>query len=133
MANLYFGLELFAGFAVDIAAIGAGRARRLLTDGWDALGEAALAQRGIQADSDPARRFLDLLTAALTAGKAYVAGAVHLFADGDEDYRPMFDGSAVRVGGCARSDGELALQLFEQAMLTYERVYDKAQGQLTAA
>ena len=30
-------------------------------------------------------------------GKAYVAGAVHLFADGDEDYRPMFDGSAVRV------------------------------------
>ena len=31
-------------------------------------------------------------------GKAYVAGAVHLFADGDQDYRPMFDGSAARVG-----------------------------------
>ena len=31
-------------------------------------------------------------------GKAYVAGAVHLFADGDQEYRPMFDGSAARVG-----------------------------------
>jgi hypothetical protein len=43
------------------------------------------------------------------------------------------DGSTLRVGGCARSDGELALQLFEQAMRTFERVYDKAQQQLTAA
>ena len=43
------------------------------------------------------------------------------------------DGSTLRVGGCARNDSELALQLFEQAMLTFERVYDKAQHQLTAA
>ena len=43
------------------------------------------------------------------------------------------DGSTLRVGGCARSDGELAFQLFEQAMLTYERVYTKAQRQLAAA
>ena len=31
-------------------------------------------------------------------GKAYVAGAVHLFAAGDQRYRPMYDGSPVRVG-----------------------------------
>lgn len=43
------------------------------------------------------------------------------------------DGSTLRVGGCARSDGELALQLFEQALLTFERIYDKAQHQLAAA
>jgi hypothetical protein len=43
------------------------------------------------------------------------------------------DGSTLRVGGCARSEGELALRLFEQAMLTYERVYDEALQQLTAA
>ena len=43
------------------------------------------------------------------------------------------DGTTLRVGGCARNEGELALQLFEQAMLTYERVYDKAERQLTAA
>ena len=43
------------------------------------------------------------------------------------------DGRTLRVGGCARSDGELALQLFEQAMLTFERVYEKAKHQLAAA
>ena len=43
------------------------------------------------------------------------------------------DGSTLRVGGCARSEGELALQLFEQAMLTCVRIYDKAQERLTAA
>lgn len=43
------------------------------------------------------------------------------------------DGSTLRVGGCARSEGELSLQLFEQAMQTFERVYDKAEQQLTAA
>lgn len=43
------------------------------------------------------------------------------------------DGSTLRVGGCAHSDGELALQLFEQAMSTFTRVHGKAQRQLTAA
>jgi hypothetical protein len=43
------------------------------------------------------------------------------------------DGSTLRIGGCARSEGELALQLFEQAMLTFARVHDKALQQLTAA
>ena len=43
------------------------------------------------------------------------------------------DGGTLRVGGCARSDGDLALQLFEQAMLTFARVRDKAMHQLEAA
>jgi hypothetical protein len=43
------------------------------------------------------------------------------------------DGSTLRVGGCSRSRGELALQLFEQAMLAYERVKYGALRQPTAA
>lgn len=43
------------------------------------------------------------------------------------------DGSTLRIGGCARSDGDLALQLFEQAMQTYERVRGEALDQLAAA
>ena len=43
------------------------------------------------------------------------------------------DGSPLRIGGCARSDGELALQLFQQAMLALERDHDKAQQRLRAA
>jgi N-dimethylarginine dimethylaminohydrolase len=60
-------------------------------------------------------------------------------ADRDADYSVgvgihlQADGSTLRVGGCARSDGEFALQLFEQAMLTFARVHDKALQQLTAA
>jgi hypothetical protein len=43
------------------------------------------------------------------------------------------DGTTLRIGACARGDGELAFQLFEQAVLTFVRVYDEAQQQLTAA
>jgi hypothetical protein len=43
------------------------------------------------------------------------------------------DGNTLRVGGCARSDGELALQLFEQAMRTFADTYDKAVRELSAA
>lgn len=42
-------------------------------------------------------------------------------------------GSTLRIGGCARSDGELALQLFEQAMRKFAETYDKALRELTAA
>jgi N-dimethylarginine dimethylaminohydrolase len=43
------------------------------------------------------------------------------------------DGSTLRVGGCARTDTELNLQLFEQAVRTLEKTYDKALQDLTAA
>ena len=43
------------------------------------------------------------------------------------------DGNILRVAGCARSEGELALQLFAQAMLTFERGSDHAKRQLAAA
>jgi pimeloyl-ACP methyl ester carboxylesterase len=37
-------------------------------------------------------------------GKAYIAGAVHLFADGDQGALPMFDGSAVTVASAGNAD-----------------------------
>ena len=43
------------------------------------------------------------------------------------------DGSALRVAGCARTEGELGLQLFGQAMLTLDRGPHQAKRQLTAA
>jgi hypothetical protein len=43
------------------------------------------------------------------------------------------DGTTLRVGGCARTEGELALQLFEQATLTVARVNGNARHQLAAA
>lgn len=43
------------------------------------------------------------------------------------------DGSILCVGGCARNNGELTLQLFERAMRALEATYDKALQELTAA
>ena len=43
------------------------------------------------------------------------------------------DGSTLRIGGCARNSGELALQLFEQAMLACARDHDRAHHRLRAA
>lgn len=43
------------------------------------------------------------------------------------------DGDTLRVAGCARSEGELALQLFEQAMLAVARGPHQTERQLTAA
>lgn len=43
------------------------------------------------------------------------------------------DGKTLRVAGCARSEGELALQLFAQAMLAVARGSHQAERQLTAA
>jgi hypothetical protein len=42
------------------------------------------------------------------------------------------DGRTLRVGGCARSEGDLALQLFEQAMLAFA-LEDEARHRLRAA
>lgn len=43
------------------------------------------------------------------------------------------DGSTLRVGGCARTDSELALQLFEQAMQRLTPNHDSTQHQLAVA
>ena len=43
------------------------------------------------------------------------------------------DGGTLRVGGCARTEGELALQLFEQAMRRLAPGHINAKHDLTAA
>lgn len=63
----------------------------------------------------------------------------HVETDRDGDYivgvgtHFQADGNPLRVAGCARSEGELALQLFGQAMLTFARGPQQAKRQLTAA
>jgi hypothetical protein len=43
------------------------------------------------------------------------------------------DGTTLRVGGCARTDGELALQLFESAVRALDGNRHTGQRQLVAA
>jgi hypothetical protein len=74
VADLQCGFECFLNFAVAVGAITEGQRCGLTERCWVALNHVARAQREPQGASEPARRFITVLTAALAAGKAHVAG-----------------------------------------------------------
>jgi hypothetical protein len=73
VADLQFGVEAFARFAVDSGALTGPEAEALCARSWRALGAAAAHQVTLQLASEPARRFVDLLNAALVSGRAHLA------------------------------------------------------------
>jgi hypothetical protein len=102
-ANLAVGLHLFVRFTVETGALTSSEARELRDRCWSAFDAAATTQAHHQAASEPAGRFLELLSAAVASGRAHVAapggGApAHAEAWGWRqergDWRPMGD----RVG-----------------------------------
>jgi hypothetical protein len=76
VAELFIGLYLFRAFAHERAVWTTDDGRDWLMRGWEALEQAAAAQRTHQASSNPAQRFVELLAAALASGKAYVTTAI---------------------------------------------------------
>jgi len=74
-ADLFLGFAFFLCFAVDSKAITAAEADRLEARVWHGLRAAAGAQTAHQQSEDPARRFIDLLSAALASGAAHAATA----------------------------------------------------------
>jgi hypothetical protein len=74
VADLMVGLRYFLTFAVSAGAITAEADQELQRRAWVALGEAAAAQAAHHQASDPVRRFLLLLAAAISSGHAHVAG-----------------------------------------------------------
>jgi hypothetical protein len=74
VAHLYAGWELWVRYALEAGAVTEAEADTLKRDCWSALGEAASAQAKYQAAAEPARRFVELLAAAITSGRAHVAG-----------------------------------------------------------
>ncbi|MGQ9576988.1 MAG: hypothetical protein ACUVUC_16925, partial [Thermoguttaceae bacterium] len=74
VADLALGLRYFLLFARECGAVSETEAKRFWNEGWTALGELARDQTAHQATSDPARRFLELLGAAIASGQAHVAG-----------------------------------------------------------
>src|SRR5690606_24451956 len=73
VAHLALGWEQFLEYAEAAGAIDATEADRLWREGWAALNEAAREQAGHQASEDPVTRFLELLGAAITSGRAHIA------------------------------------------------------------
>jgi hypothetical protein len=73
VANLAGGFGLFLAFARSTGAITDAEHAELLERSWRALGEATRAQAAHQGPAEPARRFLELLTGAMSSGRAHVA------------------------------------------------------------
>ena len=73
VANLALGLDTFLQYAADCGAITEAEQDELFERGWKALMAATRSQHRLQADSESTQRYLELLTAALAAGKAHVA------------------------------------------------------------
>ncbi len=72
-ANLAIGLRHFLAFAREKGAVTQDQADILWTESWRALLTAAQAQSAHHAASDPARRFIELVGAAIASGRAHVA------------------------------------------------------------
>ena len=74
-ASLILGWETFLRFAEDAGAISCAVAASLLARVRAALTDSAEVQRTHQASEEPARRFLALLGAAISSGRAHLADA----------------------------------------------------------
>ncbi|MEK7205259.1 MAG: hypothetical protein AAB254_07085, partial [candidate division NC10 bacterium] len=75
MASLAMGWEVFLRFAREAGAVTVKEAGELRRSGWQALGEAARAQREHLKSEEPTGRFLALLSAALSSGQVHLAEA----------------------------------------------------------
>jgi hypothetical protein len=73
VADLAVGLECFLHYAVDAGVFTQAEARAEWADGWKALQHAAARQARHQSDSEPTRRFLELVSAAIASGEAHLA------------------------------------------------------------
>jgi hypothetical protein len=75
IANLQFGFNLFLRFCREKNVLTEQEAKQLRNKSWEALGLAADAQATEQRADEPARRFLDLMSAALASGEAHLKDA----------------------------------------------------------
>jgi hypothetical protein len=73
VANLALGIDHLLAFATAVGAVDPVQANGLRERCWRALLDAASDQRAHQAASEPAARFIELLSAAIAAGRAHLA------------------------------------------------------------
>lgn len=75
VANLFFGLDLFFRFCSEKSVLSEQEIKNIRGEAWAALGLAAAAQAREQRADEPARRFIELLRAALSSGDAHLKKA----------------------------------------------------------
>jgi len=73
IADLAVGLEYFLHYAEGSQALSADESAQLWQEAWAALARAGELHGGRQGESEPAHRFLDLVSSAIAAGYAHLA------------------------------------------------------------
>jgi hypothetical protein len=101
VANLGLGWRYFLAYAVEQGAITTDERDALAKQAWKTLGEVAVAQARYQAESEPTRRFLELLRAALASGKAHIASQM-----GEEPVTPQAWGWRQKTVGAGEHSRE---------------------------
>jgi hypothetical protein len=88
LADLAVGFETFTEAALGYEAISASQADEYKSRVWSALISGATAQARSQASQEPAHRFIELMMAAVSAGKAWLAYLdLPQIAEGDDSRR----------------------------------------------
>lgn len=93
VANLALGFWYFLEFSLASGAITKEEHEEFYEKCWNALSEAANAQAKHQEASEPARRFIELMSAALTSGRAHLADP-----SGTQPYDPEAWGWRSEIG-----------------------------------
>lgn len=75
VATLATGFEQFLNFAVEVGAVDSDARDRLWSQAWDALGGVAAQQTDYQDAENPAKRFVELISASFTMGAAHLVFA----------------------------------------------------------
>ena len=73
VGDLFVGFETFLAAALEYGAVSGAEADKYKSRVWSALIKGAVAQARSQADQEPAHRFIELLMAAISAGRAFLA------------------------------------------------------------
>ena len=71
-ANIAVGWQVWLEYAVDIGALTTAEGELLWTQGWRIIRDVAEGQRALQVAQEPARRFVELLRAAISSGRAHL-------------------------------------------------------------
>jgi hypothetical protein len=101
VANLGLGVRYFLAYAVEKGAITTDERDALAKRTWKTLGEVAAAQARYQSESEPTRRFIELLRAAIASGKAHLAAQM-----GQEPVTPEAWGWRHRTIGAGENSRE---------------------------
>ena len=97
IASQSVGMKYFVEYAKDVGAITESKAEELLNRCWAALGQAGYKQIVFQSAMEPAQRFVELISSALSSGQAHLADK-----DGEEPENPSAYGwrkSSFGMGG----------------------------------